>query len=169
MTDLKTKKSIVIYFSRADENYGVWYIEKGNTEVIAEYIQELTWADFFKVERKIPYAKDYATCIKESKIENDNDERPEIVNTLESIDDYEVIYVWWPIYRWQLPQPMVTQLEKLNREWKIVRPFTTHEWSGLASVPGQLKNLCKWAEILDWLAIRGSEVYEAKEIVKNWL
>jgi hypothetical protein len=47
------------------------------------------------------------------------------VNSLESIDDYEVIYVWWPIYRWQLPQPMVTQLEKLNWKWKIVRPFTT--------------------------------------------
>ena len=91
MTELKTKKSIVIYFSRADENYGVWYIEKWNTEVIAEYIQELAWADLFKVERKTPYAKDYNTCIKESKIENDNDERPEIVNTLESIDDYEVI------------------------------------------------------------------------------
>jgi hypothetical protein len=52
MTKLKTKKSIVIYFSRADENYGVWYIEKWNTEVIAEYIQELIWADLFKVERK---------------------------------------------------------------------------------------------------------------------
>ena len=52
MTKLKTKKSIVIYFSRADENYAVWYIEKWNTEVIAEYIQELTWADLFKVERK---------------------------------------------------------------------------------------------------------------------
>ena len=88
MTDLKTKKSIVIYFSRADENYGVWYIEKWNTEVIAEYIQELAWADLFKVERKTPYAKDYATCIKEAQEEIDNDERPEIVNSLESIDDY---------------------------------------------------------------------------------
>ena len=116
MTDLKTKKSIVIYFSRADENYGVGYIEKWNTEVIAEYIQELAWADLFKVERKIPYAKDYATCIKEAQEEIDNDERPEIVNTLESIDDYEVIYIWGPIYRWQLPQPMVTQLEKLKRK-----------------------------------------------------
>ena len=59
MTDLKTKKSIVIYFSRADENYGVGYIEKWNTEVIAEYIQELVWADLFKVERKTPYAKEF--------------------------------------------------------------------------------------------------------------
>ena len=87
---------------------------------------------------------------------------PEIVNSLESIDDYEVIYVWGPIYRWQLPQPMVTQLEKLNWEWKIVRPFTTHEGSGLAGVPSQLKNLCKWAEVLEWLAIRGISVYQEK-------
>lgn len=169
MTELKTKKSIVIYFSRADENYGVGYIEKWNTEVIAEYIQELAWADLFKVERKTSYAKDYNTCIKEAQEEINNDERPEIVNTLESIDDYEVIYVWGPIYWWQLPQPMVTQLEKLNREWKIVRPFTTHEGAGLAWVPSQLKNLCKWAEVLEWLAIRGSSVYQAKETVENWL
>ena len=57
------KKSIIIYFSRADENYAVGYIEKGNTEVVAEYIKELTNADIFKVERKTPYAKDYQTCI----------------------------------------------------------------------------------------------------------
>ena len=169
MTDLKSKKSIVIYFSRADENYAVGYIEKWNTEVIAEYIQELTGADLFKVERKIPYAKDYNTCIKEAQDEINNDERPEIVNTLESIDDYEVIYVWGPIYRWQLPQPMVTQLEKLNWEWKIVRPFVTHEWSGLAWVPWHLRNLCKWAEVLDWLAIRGSAVYQSITTVENWL
>ncbi len=169
MTDLKDKKSIVIYFSRADENYAVGYIGKWNTEVVAEYIQELTWADLFKVERKVPYSNNYQICCDEAQKEIYNDERPEIVNTLENIDDYEVIYVWGPIYWWQLPQPMVTQLEKLNREWKIVRPFTTHEGSGLAWVPNQLKNLCKWAEVLDWVAIRGSGVYEAKETIENWL
>ena len=33
-------KSLIIYFSRADENYSVGYIEKGNTEVLAEYVKE---------------------------------------------------------------------------------------------------------------------------------
>ena len=169
MTDLKDKKSIVIYFSRADENYGVWVTEKWNTQVIAEYIQELIWADIFRVERKVPYSKDYSTCCDEAKKEIQNNEKPEIVSTLESIDDYEVIYVWGPIYRWQLPQPMVTQLEKLDWNGKMVRPFTTHEWSGLAWVPNQLKNICEWAEILDWLAIRWSSVYQAKSTVENWL
>ena len=60
-------KSLIIYFSRADENYAVGYIDKGNTEIVAEYVRELTGADVFKVEPKFPYAKDYKTCIEEAK------------------------------------------------------------------------------------------------------
>ena len=168
MTDSKLKKSIIIYFSRADENYEVWNIEKWNTEVIAEYIKELSWADIFKVERKIPYPKNYQECCIEAQRETSNNEKPELVNTLASIENYDVIYIWGPIYRWKLPQPMVTQLEKLNWEGKIVRPFVTHEWSGLGKVTDQLKGICQWAKILDWLAIRGSSVYQAKSTVENW-
>ena len=60
------KKSLIIYFSRADENYfggELRYIDKGNTEVIAEYIKEFTGADIFKVEPLNTYSKDYMTCI----------------------------------------------------------------------------------------------------------
>ncbi len=64
---MKDKKSLIIYFSRADENYSVGYIEKGNTEIVAEYVRDLTGADMFKAEPLVPYAKDYMTCIKEAK------------------------------------------------------------------------------------------------------
>ena len=57
-------KSLIIYFSRADENYAVGWIDKGNTEIVAEFVQELTGADMFKVEPAVPYAKDYNTCIR---------------------------------------------------------------------------------------------------------
>ena len=67
-----------------------------------------------KVERKVPYAKDYQTCCDEAKEEQINNERPELVNYLESIDDYDVIYIGSPIYCGTMPQPMFTQLEKLN-------------------------------------------------------
>lgn len=63
---INLNKSIIIYFSRADENYAVGFIEKGNTEIIAEYIKELTGADIFKVEPKVPYSKDYQTCVEEA-------------------------------------------------------------------------------------------------------
>ncbi|MCM1052881.1 MAG: flavodoxin [Ruminococcus sp.] len=165
----KDKKSLIIYFSRADENYGVGYIEKGNTEVVAQYIQEFTGADLFKVEKKEPYAKDYDTCIKEAKEEIENNLRPEIVNTLSSIDNYEVIYIGSPVYWDYLPKPMVTQLEKLNWNGKIVRPFTTHEGSGLGSIPKELKSLCVGAEIKDGLAIKGTQVNFSKKQVEDWI
>ena len=44
-------KSLIIYFSRADENYAVGYIDKGNTEIVAEFVQELTGADISKTFR----------------------------------------------------------------------------------------------------------------------
>ena len=169
MTDLKNRKSIVIYFSRADENYAVGYIEKGNTEVIAEYIKNLIGADLFKVERKKPYAKDYNSCIKEAQIEQERNERPELLKVLPSVDDYEVVYIGAPVYWGVLPQPMLTQLEKLNWKGKIVRPFTTHEGSGLGNIPNQLKSICKGAEALNGLAIRGASVHSAKNRVEEWI
>ena len=64
---------------------------------------------------------------------------------------------------------MVTQIEKLNFDGKIVRPFTTHEGSGLGSVPYQLKKLCKGATCTEGLSVRGSDVYDAKEKVEKWV
>ena len=74
-------KALVIYFSRIDENYfggAMRYITKGNTEVVAEYIQQITGADLFKVERKVDYAKDYRTCIQEAQVEQRKGELPEL-------------------------------------------------------------------------------------------
>ena len=161
-------KSIVIYFSRADENYSVGVVDKGNTEIVAEYIKEITNADLFKVERKKPYAKDYETCCDEAKIEQLNNERPELVDYLDNIDDYDVIYIGSPVYWGTMPQPMFTQLEKLNFAGKIVKPFTTHEGSGLGNVVSYLEKICAGAKIVDALAIKGTNARNSKEIVEEW-
>lgn len=166
---LRDKKSIVIYFSRADENYSVGYIEKGNTEVVAEYIKEITNADLFKVERKTPYAKDYQTCIEEAQEELNKNERPELVNYLDNIDDYEVIYIGQPVWWSYPPMPMYTQLEKLNWNGKIVMPFTTHEGSGLGSCVSAIQKICVGADVKDGLAIRGSSVKESKNRIEEWI
>ncbi len=163
-------KSLVIYFSRADENFSVGYITKGNTEVIAEYIKEFTDADLFKVERKTPYARDYDTCLKETKEEKEQNERPELINTLNSIDGYDTIYIGSPIYWGTMPQPMFTQLEKLNFEGKNVKVFTTHEGNGIGNVLNDVKSICYNANVSDnALAIFGHEVNEKREEVRNWL
>lgn len=165
----KMNKGIIIYFSRADENYSVGYITKGNTEVVAEYIRDITKADMFKVERKVPYAKDYNTCIKQAQDEQRRGERPELKQMLNSIEDYNVVFVGSPIYWGTMPNPLLTQLEKLNWQGKTVMPFTTHEGSGLGNVVADLKNICKGATVLNGLAITGSAVKGSKDKVQNWI
>lgn len=168
---MKDKKSLIIYFSRADENYfggEMKYIEKGNTEVIAEYIKDITNADMFKVQPLNPYPKEYMKCIEEAKVRT-NSHNAEVKENVPDISSYEVIYIGSPIYWGGMPEEMFTALKGLDYSGKIIRPFTTHEGSGLSSVPSQLKDICKGAEILDGLAILGSQVKTAKQKVENWI
>ena len=165
-------KALVIYFSRIDENYfggAMRYITKGNTEIIAEYIEELTGADLFKVERKVDYAKDYRTCIQEAQVEQRRGERPELKRYLDNVDGYDVIFIGGPIYWGTLPQPMFTQLSRLDFKDKIIMPFSTHEGSGLASIVKDIKKYAPNAEIRKGLAIVGSNVNNAKPQVDRWI
>ena len=71
---------LVAFYSRADENYfggAMKYVEVGNTEKIARMIVDITGADIFKIEQKVPYAADYNTCIAEAKKDLQNKARPE--------------------------------------------------------------------------------------------
>lgn len=162
------KKSLIIYFSRADENYAVGKIEKGNTEVIAEYIQEFTGAEKRKVEPLHPYSEEYDVCTGEAKERQQTHDAP-IVEGVGDISDYDIIYIGSPVYWDYLPEEMVTALKDLEWYGKVVRPFTTHEGSGLAAIPRQLASVCVGAQIQPGLAIKGTDVYEAKDRVKFWL
>ncbi len=164
----KDKKSIVIYFSRADENYSVGYIDKGNTEVIAEYIGDITGATLFRVEPKNPYSKDYNTCIEEAKTRQASHNAP-IKENIPDLAEYEIIYIGSPVYWGYMPEELVTALKDIDFAGKTIRPFTTHEGSGLGSIPGQIKNVCKGANVLDGLAITGSSVNNARGKVENWI
>lgn len=168
---MKDKKSLIIYFSRADENYfggEMRYIDKGNTEVIAEYIRDIVKADMFKVEPLNPYPADYMECIEEAKVRTKEHNAP-IKDSVPDISEYEVIYVGSPIYWGGMPEELFTALKGLDYSGKIVRPFTTHEGSGLSGVPRQLKEICVGAEVLDGLAITGSQVNNSKQKVEEWI
>lgn len=160
-------KSLIIYFSRADENYAVGYIDKGNTEIVAEFIQELTAADMFKVEPAIPYAKDYKTCIEEAKQRIGN---APIKEKLADISAYDTVFVMSPIYWGTYAPELETALEGLDFTGKTVRIVCTHEGSGLSGMPADVKRMCKGADVdLKGLAIKGSQAKEAKDKVKAWL
>lgn len=163
----KDKKSLVIYFSRADENYSVGYIDKGNTEYIAEYVRDITNADLFKVEPLIPYSKSYSTCIEEAKHRVGNAPIKEIVGDISS---YEVIYIMTPIYWGTYAPEMETALKDVDFTGKTIRIVTTHEGSGLANVPNDVKRICKGANVLDdSIAIRGADCKNARSRIENWV
>ena len=163
----KDKKSLVIYFSRADENYAVGYIDKGNTEYIAEFVQEITNSDVFKVEPAVPYSKDYRTCIEEAKHRVGN---APIKENISDISQYEVIYIMTPIYWGTYAPEMETALKDIDFTGKIIRIVTTHEGSGLANVPNDVKRICKGANVLDdAIAIRGADCKNARSKIENWV
>ena len=164
---MKDKKSLIIYFSRADENYAVGYVDKGNTEYVAEYVRDLTNADMFKVEPLVPYAKDYQTCIKEAK---DRIGNAPIKEEIGDISSYEVIYIMSPIY-WGTYAPEVeTAIKNLDFTGKTIRVITTHEGSGLANVVSDVKKICKGANVLDdAIAIKGTDAKDSKSKIESWV
>lgn len=160
-------KALIIYFSRADENYAVGYIDKGNTEIVAEYVQEMTGADMFKVEPAVPYSADYQTCIEEAKKRVGN---APIKEKLSDISAYDTVFIMSPIY-WETYAPEVeTAIEGLDFSGKTVRVISTHEGSGLGSMVSDVKKMCKGANVdSKGLAIKGSTVKSSKAVVEKWL
>ena len=165
-------KSLVLYFSRAGNNYsnsGIKYIEIGNTEVIAKYIQEFTDADLFKMDPLNDYPEDYMECTVGAQEELKDDARPELKEYIEDISEYDVIYIGFPNWWSTMPMPVWTQLEKLDFEGKTIKPFVTHEGSGFGKSLNDLKKLCPGANIEDGLSIQGSFVSSSKEKVMHWV
>lgn len=165
----KDKKSIVIYFSRADENYAVGYITKGNTEIIAEYIKEFTGADLFRVDPLVNYSANYMTCIEEAKVRTRTHNAP-IKENLPDLSHYEVIYIGSPVYWGGMPEELFTAFKDVDFTGKTIRVFVTHEGSGLSSIPSQVKDVCKGANVLsDSIAIRGADCKNARSKIENWV
>lgn len=53
-----------------------------------------------------------------------------------------------------MPEEMVTALKDRDFTGKIIRPFVTHEGSGLANIPKEIKEVCKGATVLDGLEVK---------------
>mgnify|MGYP004492204103 FL=1 len=165
-------KKLIAFYSRADENYvngQIKTLKTGNTEIAAGMLAEITGADLFKIEQKEPYAKDYNECIAQAQEDQRSDARPELVSYPDSIDEYDVIYLGYPNYWSTMPMAVFTFLEHFDFSGKVIKPFCTHEGSGMGRSMDDIRKLCPDADVRDGLAIHGASVSKAKKDIENWL
>ena len=164
-------KNLIAYYSRKGQNYvngDIKNLAKGNTEVIAEFIQKAVGGDLFEIDTVKEYPIDYIECTNVAKEELRQKARPELKKYLSSIDEYDIIYLGYPCW-WGLPPMAVfTFLEKYDFKGKVIRPFTTHEGSGLGGSVSQIKKTCPTASVLTGLAIHGAEAAQSEKQVIQW-
>lgn len=164
--------SIIIYFSRKDENYVNGMIKNltiGNTEIVAGMIQKLTGTDIFKVEPIQPYSKNYNECIAQAQADQNRNARPELKNYPESLDQYDTIYLGYPNYWGTMPMVLFTFLERFDFNGKTIKPFCTHEGSGLGHSIEDIKRLCPTAIVEKGLALHGGSVEKSEKEVDKWI
>lgn len=166
------EKALVAVFSRADENYSVGFIEKGNTRVIAEMIAELTGADLFEIRAVNPYPKNYKECTDAAQKELNANARPALAGD-KDITGYDTVFLGYPIWWGEMPMAVYTFLEAHDFKGKTVIPFATHEGSGMGRTEGSLRRVLPGAKVLKGLAVRGSTAQNsrdaAKKSVTSWL
>lgn len=163
---------LIAYFSRTGENYVNGTIKKlsvGNTETAAKLIQSKTGADMFRLVPLVSYSEDYNECIEQAKDDQRRGARPELTAYPDSIEQYDTIYLGYPNYWGTMPMCVFTFLEHFDFSGKIIRPFCTHEGSGLGSSVSDIKKLCPNAEVGTGLAIHGAKADKSEFDIDKWI
>lgn len=164
---------LIAYFSRADENYNVGWVDEGNTAKIAQEIAAQTGGELIEIRTVDGYPADYDECTDVALQEQKDRARPALAETLESLDGYDVIYLGYPIWWGDLPMAVYTFLEGNDLSGKTIHPFSTHEGSGDAGTAAKIEAVCPDAEVTDVLSLRGSaaqnEPDTVAQAVSDWL
>ena len=164
-------KNLIIYYSRKGENYvngSIRDLPKGNTEIVAEYIQKAVGGNLFEIETVREYSADYMTCTHQAQDELRAHARPELNRYLDSLDGYDNVFVCGPCWWGTFPMAVFTQLERLDWAGKHVMAVMTHEGSGLGSCERDLKKTCAGATFGKGLAVHGADAARSEAAVAAW-
>ena len=165
-------KTLIAFFSRADENYfggAMRYVKVGNTEIVADIMKNLIPAETFKIEMKNPYSPVYMTCIEEAKRDLRAKARPELIALPESIDEYDTIVLAYPNYWGTMPMAVYTFLEAFNFTGKTILPLCTNEGSGMGGSEKEIRKTCPGANVKRGLPITGSSAADSETSLRRWL
>lgn len=164
---------LVTYFSHAGENYNVGVIEEGNTAKLGKVIAEQTGADLFEIVPVVDYPHSYDECLEVATAEQREGARPEYVGDVENWEQYDTIFIGYPIWWGEIPNIVYTFMENHDFSGKTVIPFNTHEGSGQSHSQRDIEKTLPDATVLKGLAVRGATAQNdadaTAKAVSDWL
>ena len=143
-------RKLVAYFSAS-----------GVTKKLAERISKIAGADLHEIVPKEIYTDEDLNWMNENSRSS-----IEMTNKINNIDDYDTIYVGFPIWWYVAPTIINTFLESYNLTGKTIIPFATSGESLMGNTNEELKNSCKGSVLKEG---RRFDIKDSDEIIKNWI
>ncbi len=133
-TGEENSKVLVAYFSAT-----------GTTKTLAEYAADAMGADLYEIVPEEPYTEDdlnYSDRNTRATVEqNDKNARPAISGSVENMEQYEIVFLAFPIWWGEEPRIMDTFVETYDFSGKTVVPFCTSGGSGIGSSGQNMQSL----------------------------
>ena len=160
----------------------VYLSRTNNTKAIAEIIHENVGGKLVAIELQQPYPENYQAIVQQVVKENETGYLPPLKTTIDSIQNFDVVFVGFPTWGMKLPPPIKSFLKQYDLKDKTVIPFNTNAGYGAGSSFETVKELCPNSKVLEGLEMKGGVerdgVYfvikdekrkEAETKVKEWL
>lgn len=124
-----------------------YFSHTGNTEAVAEQIAERTGGTLAQIQR----AEDYADLQQEAEEEILQGVRPEITVSVDNVEEYDTIFVGYPIWWDEAPAMIATFLESYDFSGKTIVPFCTSASDSIDNSLHIFSELCPEAAIAEGL------------------
>ena len=137
-----------------------YFSASGGTAKVAEKLSEAIGADLYAIEPEVPYTKadlDWMDKKSRSTIEMNNPaSRPAIAGKRDNMNDYDTVFVGFPIWWYVAPTIINTFLESYDLTGKTIIPFATSGGSDMGKTNEKLLPSCKGAKLLDGKVFKAS-------------
>lgn len=147
-----------------------YFSATGNTENIAEHLTSILDADLYEIVPEEPYTPedlDYSNSdCRANREQNDPAARPAISGSVEDLEDYEVIFLGYPIWWGDAPKIISTFLETYDFDGKTIVPFCT---SGSSSIGGSVSDLEALTDGATWLEGQRFSGTASQETISQWV
>ena len=141
----------------------------GNTEYMAYAIQEAVGGDLFRIETVQQYPIEHEPLVEMADEEQNSNARPELLNRVENMEQYETVFVGYPNWWWDMPMPIYTFLEEYDLSGKTIIPFSSHGGSGFSRTESTIAQMQPNASVSEnGLTVSRNDVADSYEDVFQW-